>query len=486
MILASSHPPDIDIPRLTLDDCFRRAAIQNPHALALCDPPNRAGIDGGIPRRLTYIEVDNAITAIAARLRSLGLNADAVITYQLANTVESALLPLGIVRAGMIAAPLPMLWRQREIAAALPRLGATMLISAARIGNTDHLSIAMQAAAEYFPVRHVGAFGTDIPDGVIPLDGIYTDIASPPPLTRAGHAADHIALVTLDTGPDGLFAVARSHAQVLTPGRGENIGPVLTAIPLSSYAGFALGLVPWLNGAAPLMLHHPFNDEVLAAQLRENRCATVILPSPAIDPLMQAGMLARDNGVERIVALWRSPEAWRKAARCYGPQLADNIAFGELALTYAHRDGSGQPMPLDLSSQGDLAFSRSAAGTLAVRGPGVPQVAFPPGAERGVFAYLGVDAKGFADTGIPCGRGDRLELSAMPGIVQCGGYRYRLTDLEAPLFDADPHSTIAALPHGLLGQRLAGSAQEAGAVAALASALNPLIGEAFALRRRAV
>ena len=52
------------------------------------------------------------ISAIAARLRALGLHTDAVVGVQLPNTVESVLTILGVLRAGMIAAPLPLLWRR--------------------------------------------------------------------------------------------------------------------------------------------------------------------------------------------------------------------------------------------------------------------------------------------------------------------------------------------------------------------------------------
>ncbi len=55
----------------------------------------------------------------------------------------------------MIAAPLPLLWRQQEIVAALKRVGAKAIVTAARIGAHAHAETAMQAAVELFPVRYV-------------------------------------------------------------------------------------------------------------------------------------------------------------------------------------------------------------------------------------------------------------------------------------------------------------------------------------------
>ncbi len=54
------------------------------------------------------------ISAIAGRLRRMGLHTDAIVGLQLANTVESVLTLLAVLRAGLIAMPLPLLWRRRR------------------------------------------------------------------------------------------------------------------------------------------------------------------------------------------------------------------------------------------------------------------------------------------------------------------------------------------------------------------------------------
>src|SRR3954464_7158656 len=115
MILGNPKPEGI--AATTLDDMFRRTVAQRPEAVALADPPNRESFTDGAPRRLTYAEADSAISAIAARLRQLRLQADSIVGIQLSNTVESVLTILGVVRAGMIAAPLPLLWRSVDAAA---------------------------------------------------------------------------------------------------------------------------------------------------------------------------------------------------------------------------------------------------------------------------------------------------------------------------------------------------------------------------------
>ena len=133
-------------PRATLDDIFRQAAVRHPRAIALLDPRDRMRATDGAPRRLTYAEVDRLATALAARLRGLGLPIDAVVATQLPNTVESVVTMLGILRAGMIVAPLPLLWRKADAVVALGRIGAKALITSTRIGAVSHPTRAARAS----------------------------------------------------------------------------------------------------------------------------------------------------------------------------------------------------------------------------------------------------------------------------------------------------------------------------------------------------
>ena len=123
---ASAQAPRGQI-RVSIDEMFRRLAERRPDALALADPPNRKNFTDGAPRRLTYAEADRMVAAIAGRLRRMGLPVDAVIGVQMPNIVENILAMLGVLRAGMVVAPLPLLWRRADAVAALARVGANHL-----------------------------------------------------------------------------------------------------------------------------------------------------------------------------------------------------------------------------------------------------------------------------------------------------------------------------------------------------------------------
>ena len=82
------------------------------------------------------------------------------------------------IRAGLVVAPIPLLWRQSELNDALNRVRARSFITATRINGVDHAELAMNAAAATFSIRHVGAFGGDTPDGIGPLDDILRQTAT--------------------------------------------------------------------------------------------------------------------------------------------------------------------------------------------------------------------------------------------------------------------------------------------------------------------
>jgi hypothetical protein len=409
---------------------------------------------------------------------------------------------LGILRAGMIAAPLPLLWRRQDILTALKPLGAKAIITASRVGSIPHAEIAMQVAAELFTVRYVCGFGHDLPDGMVPLDGLFAPGApdlGPPPV-RSGEAAAHVAVVTFDDGGDGICAVARNQQELIAGGLGPYLesgavhdGNRLSAIPLASFAGLSLTLLPWLLGGGTLHLHHAFDADTFAAQARSQEGGSIVVPGPALASLAEADGLGQPAN---ILALWRSPERLASAMPGRGDAvLIDAASFGEIGLIASRRDNDHMPTAIPAGIVGAPHGSstaitvaetmRSGAGTLLLRGPMVPAQAFPPGAEEGSGPHFDVDAAGFVDTGMPCRLdhdGKTFALTAPPaGTTGIGGYRFSQSAVDRAVASVDPDATIVALPDAILGQRLAGNAKhQAEVIAELQSrGLNPLIAGAF-------
>ena len=491
--------------RITLDDLFRLAAARRPGAMALADAPNRDTFTDGQALRLTYAEADRMVSAIAGRLRRLGLPTDAIVGVQLPNIAENILTLLAVLRAGLIAAPLPLLWRRADAVAALARVGARALITCGRVGEFDHCLFATRVAAEVFSIRHVCGFGADPPDGVVPLDDLFTS-AEPdpiPPLERAGNAAGHLAVISFEAGENGPVPVARRHLELLAGGLGvflesrlEQDAGILSTVAPASFAGICLTLVPWLLCGGTLALHHPFDADTLARQRRDDRCGTLILPAPVAFRLAETGLLARE-GPATIVAAWHAPERLADSAdwRERDADLVDVSIFGETGLVAARRGASGRavaipfgPVVAPHGSQDGLVIGELAAAatdTIMLRGPMVPRHVFPRGIERSDQPHFAIGGDGFAATGYPCwvdAVSKTVVVTGPPAGFACvGGYRFPLRSLLTTIGRLDGDASLAAVPDPLLGQRLVGTASDCRAmqVALNGLGLNPLIGAAF-------
>jgi hypothetical protein len=492
---------------ITIDEVFRRVALKHPDQPALIDAPNRAAFTGGEPRQLIYAQADRMVSAIAGRLRRMGIPTDAVVGIQLPNIAENIVAILGVLRAGMIAAPMPLLWRRADAAAAQARVGAKALITCGRVGKFDHAHLAMRIAADVFSIRYVCGFGENLPDGVVPFDDLFcADRLDPnPPLEgeRLTNASAHVALITFDTGDTGIVPVARNHRELLAGGFSVTLesrlaqqAHILSTIAPSSFAGVSLTLMPWLLSAGTLSLHHPFDAEVLVEQQRDDNCRTLILPGPIALLLSESGAFAR-AGIRTVIGAWRSPERLSTSSTWREPEAAfiDVPIFGETGFVASRRTPEGRAAPLPLgpiaTPQGGTAgpnvveVVRTAASTVALRGPMVPRHAFPPGIERSGLPHFRVDSTGLVDTRYAC-RIDSVSKAlvvtgAPSGIVSVGGYRFSQRELQEAVEGIDGGATLAALPAPLIGQRLIGNAEKRDAVRAALSAAgaNPIVADAF-------
>ena len=499
--------PPLNSSRVTIDEVLRCVARQRPDALALVDAENREHFTDGKPRHLTYAEAERAVAAIAQRLRSMGLPTDAVIGIQMPNIVENILTILGVMRAEMIAAPLPLLWRRAEAVEALGRVGAKALVTCGRVGAFNHADLALHVAADVFSVRYVCAFGKNPPDGAVPFDDLLGadafDHAARRDWQRHSNAASHVAAVTFDTVEGGIVPVARNHSELLAGGLAalleSRLPPeanILSALAPASFAGLSLTLLPWLLSAGTLVLHHPFDPDILARQRADYRCRAIVVPGAVAFTLPETGIIAGDERVS-VIAAWRSPEqladgpAWRDE----NSEIVDVSIFGETAIVPRRRGADGKPSPIllgRLSVPGEAMnglavaeLARTETGTLGVRGSMVPNYSFPPGIEHFGMPHFNVGPEGLVDTGYSC-RVDSatqqiIVTSAPTGIASVGGYRFPIRDLQEAVDRIENSATLATLTDPILGQRLIGAAADRAAMqtALCAAGANPLMAAAF-------
>lgn len=486
----------------TFDVLFRRAALRNPAKVALADPPHRRTFADGPPRHISYAAADRVIEAIARRLHQFGLPRQSVVGLHCPNIVEGVLALLGIWRAGLIAAPLPLLWRRSDVAETLGCLGAKAIIAAGRVAGEALCDVALATAVEVFSIRYVCGFGEKLPDGVVSFDELFTtDRLDPAPWpNERDNPADEVAVVTWEITPHGRIAMARSDTQLLAAGSAVALetelaqdASILSSLGLASCAGIATGVIPWLLCGGTLLLHHGLDTQALTEQYNEYGCDVLAMPAPMAPQMAAEGLLPA--GPCCVLGVWQTPERaaasprWRDAYA----RLIDVFAFGEIGLLPLQRkDGAvaaftiGPTVGARAAAVSEIMRTRS--GTMAMRGPMVPVRPFP---ERGFGSpVLPADAAGFVDTGYPCrvdGRTGVVTISGPPaGIVNVGSYRFVQRDLQTLLGPVARSASLAVLPDRLLSQRIVGNADDRLATQAVLArhGANALVVSAFRERRR--
>jgi hypothetical protein len=485
----------------TLDGLFRRLLARRPDAPALADPPDKHRVTGQPPRRLTFAQADQAISALAAHFAEAGLPAGSVIAIQLPNTIEFVLAVLAAHRAGLVAALMPQLWRQAELTAALNRIGARAIVTSARIDGVGHADLAMNAAVEAFSIRHVCGFGSDLPEGMASLDEVIDNGVEVGPLPV--HDGRRAAIVSFDVTAEGFRAVPRTHLQLIAGGLAISLetgvaqgASLLCGFTPCSFGGIASSLVLWLLSGGMLALHHPFDDAMMEPQIIEQACEVLVAPAALATRLAQSGMLSRLPTIRQVIGLWRAPEQvasspdWPAAHAT----LTDVYLFGEVGLFGARRESNGtaatiRPGPHRSPCEVENApvtgeILLTPGGTLALRGPMIPLAAYAQPASS-TSPPLPQPPPDQVDTGYAA-RLDRATgalciTAPPPGIMAVGGYRFLARDLEAWAKRLGQGALLTALPDRISGHRLAGRAQDnARAREAISTlGLNPLMVEAF-------
>ena len=276
------------------DAALARAPAGQP---ALLDPPNRAALVGGEPRRLTFREVDELASGYALRLRELGLGRDDFLITQLPNIVEYVAVYLAAMRLGIIVSPVPMQYRRHELQQIVELTGARATLTVRTLKGIEHAAGAVQLAGER-PLQ-VLCLGDDAPPGALPF--------TPAPLTDAARAAlrsaidaaavdaDDIATVCWTSGTEGLpKGVPRSHNHWIAISwahlRGAGIQPgerLLNPFPLINMAALGGCFMSWLHTAGTLILHHPLDLPVYLQQLSTEKPQYAIAPPAILNMLLK-------------------------------------------------------------------------------------------------------------------------------------------------------------------------------------------------------
>src|SRR5437660_7735434 len=105
--------------------------------------PDREALTDGT-YRLSYRELAHGIDRMAARLRALGVGEDDLVTIQLPNWIEFALVFFALERLGAVAVTVSVDFRSRELEYIMRFAGSKMFVCCARFRDFDHAAMAQE------------------------------------------------------------------------------------------------------------------------------------------------------------------------------------------------------------------------------------------------------------------------------------------------------------------------------------------------------
>ncbi|GAA1021345.1 AMP-dependent acyl-CoA synthetase [Acrocarpospora pleiomorpha] len=264
----------------TIDRLLRARAAERPGGLAVVDPPNKPALMGGVPKRLTWADLDAEVDRVAGVLLGHGVGVDDVVAVQLPNSVELAVTMLAGIRIGAIVAPFPVQYRQYELT---------------QLGVLANVSVFVTAADR---AEGIGALAVPSMREVLAWGG-ELETATADPATLDAHLKsferDPNDCVTIcwtsgtEATPKG---VPRCHydwlavAWTCADAAGLTADDVvLNPFPMVNMAGIGGVMLPWLRTGCTLVQHHPFELPVYLTQIATERVTYTLAP-PALLTLL--------------------------------------------------------------------------------------------------------------------------------------------------------------------------------------------------------
>ncbi|MEP3525565.1 MAG: class I adenylate-forming enzyme family protein [Hyphomicrobiales bacterium] len=395
----------------SLDSILRTNAREKADTLAFCDAPNRSQWTSGETKSLTWGALNKEVDILATFIKGLGLAKDAVVALYGPNTVNMAVSILAINRAGLIAAPIPLFWRQAEMQDYLSEIHARAMITVDRVENDSPALRCRDLTQHLFSMKYVLAFGYALPDGVVSLDKILPSVSEmmeSEPVFDVIHPDAIISLhPTSLQSRDTEIAIPRTSNQWLSTERAifdviEETTNTLLPFALSGLIGFCAGIVRTLTQKGAVNFHHFQTDNMLAGHLDLVKPDLVLLPQHCV-----AQQMNRFSANQKVTigCVWKNNHLAQMPVEQSdsGNQLFDVSILNEIvALGQLRTPGQHTPSSLPLTEDvRDLSLrlkkstntklkqsTKLAGGELIATGASAPEALFPSNSEKRALSRL--------------------------------------------------------------------------------------------------
>jgi fatty-acyl-CoA synthase len=199
--------------RMTIPEAFRAVAAWRGARLALVTPQ----------QRITYLELDLRVSAVAAHLRGLGLSKGDRLVTLLWSQVEFVYLFLAAAELGLVIVPLPPRLRRSKLEAYLREIQPALVVASSEIEIPEGMECLQEMQRESATFRHIIITGSRAPEEQA-MDGWLTAPAPGVEIRPATNAEDLLAVLYTSGTTGEPKGIMHNHRGL--------IGPVAASIRL--------------------------------------------------------------------------------------------------------------------------------------------------------------------------------------------------------------------------------------------------------------
>ncbi|MDW5596540.1 AMP-binding protein [Conexibacter stalactiti] len=453
-----------------LDALVREGAAAWPTRVAL--------VDG--ERRVTYGELARLVEQAAGALHALGVQRGDVVSFQLPNWLEAAVVHHATLRLGAVSNAIVPIYRAREVRFIARQSRAKVLVVPGVFRGFDHAAMAAALRDELDTLEHVVVVRGEAPAGTVTYadslgaSGRGGAVAAAPPIA---HAPSDPALLLYTSGTEAdPKGVLHTHETALYESRSiarlyalDARDRVLMPSPVTHVTGLVYGLqLPFLLGTR-VVLQDVWDAERALQLIERERCSVVIGATPFLHGLAGSPSLPRrDLSSLRVFGCGGAdvpPELIRsasrtlgiRASRLYGSTECPAVTGSAIdAPEHCHADTDGRPIgggEARVVDEQGRPVGAGVRGLLQVRGPELCLGYLDPALNAAAF-----DRDGWFRTGDVAVIDDegcvRIAGRAKDVIVR-GGENISAKEVEDLLFEHPAVREVAVVgyPDAVLGER---------------------------------
>lgn len=285
-------------PAMRARGFWRDETLLHHLARAVARSPDKTAIvacrsDIGTETRLSYAEVDDLSSRLAAALRARGIGRGDVVSFQLPNWWEFSILHLACLKLGAISNPLMVIFRERELRFMLGLAGSKILVVPASFRGFDYAAMATNLREHLPRLAHVFVVGRDGADGFARL---LEDAAPAAAFTPAdGPGPDEVIQLLYTSGttgePKGVMHSSNtmlSNLEYFAERLGLGVEDVIhMPSPLAHQLGFMYGIVLPIMLGGTAILQDIFSAPEMARQIRDEAASFTMGATPFLNDLTE-------------------------------------------------------------------------------------------------------------------------------------------------------------------------------------------------------